>query len=61
MSFIFFVGLSLTLERCFACIQKYINENVGTKITLEKSTETLTPRIILCANIAYNKRLEMNK
>ena len=55
---LFCLGLSLTLWRSHECLQKYLYQNLSTKVTLVKSNETVFPTIVICPKFdsAYNLR-----
>ena len=55
---LFCLGLSLTIWRSYECLQKYFNQNLGTKVSMVKNNETFFPSIVVCPtkDIAYNLR-----
>ena len=55
---LFLVGLNLTIWRSYECLQKYLNQNLSTKVSMVKSNETFFPSIVICPteNNAYNLR-----
>ena len=53
---IFGVGLSLTVWRSFECLEKYINANLSTKVTMVESINTTLPSLVICAESPYNER-----
>ena len=46
---LFCTGATLTLWRSYDCLQKHLNDNLGTKIRMVHSYETILPAITFCS------------
>lgn len=55
-SFFFCIGLTLTIWRSYECFQKYLHENMSTRVTMVNNIETIVPSIVICDE-GYNSRL----
>ena len=51
------MGLTLTVWRSYECLEKYFKANLGTRIKMKSSYETILPMIVLCPEYfaAYNE------
>ena len=45
---IFTIGFILVIERGYECLQKYLYLNIGTKIRMVNSNETVLPALVIC-------------
>ena len=55
-SFFFCIGFTLTIWRSYECFQKYLHENLSTRVTMVNNIETIVPSIVICDE-GYNSRL----
>ena len=59
-SMFFCIGLFLTILRSYECFQKYLYNNLSTKVTMEDNFQTLLPSLVVCdykdGHYGYNER-----
>ena len=59
-SFFFCIGLTLTIWRSYECFQKYLYNNLSTKVTMKDNFQTLLPSLVVCefkdGHYGYNER-----
>ena len=56
---LFCIGLILTLWRSYECLLKHLNENLGTRVFMVPSYETLFPSLTLCPH--YHEAYDLGK
>ena len=55
---LFLFGLVLTSWRSLECVDKYLNNNLSTMVTVEKSYETILPALVVCPEYFTSYNLE---
>ena len=60
-SIFFCIGLSLTIWRSCECLEKYLHDNLATKVFVVENHKTTLPSLVVCVNShhlssPYNER-----